>query len=99
VDFIDKQDIVAFQVSQDSCEVAGAFDCRAGGGLDIDANLSCDNVRKAGLPKAGRAVKKGMVEWLTALTGGGDRNNQVFPDLVLTDEIGQRMRSEAGFQR
>ena len=98
MDFIDEEDVVAFKVGEYSGKVAGTLNGRTGGRLDIDAYLNSNDMGETGLTQAGRSVKKSVVEGLTALAGGDDRNCQVFPDLVLTDKVGQRTRPEAGFK-
>ncbi len=98
MDFIDKEDIVAFEVGEDGGEVAGAFDGGSGGGFNINADLGGDDMGEAGLAQAGRAVEQDVVDGLAAALGGGDGNLEVLLGLVLADEVGEGTRPEGGIE-
>ena len=99
MDFIDKEDIVAAEVGQDSREVAGTFDGGAGGRFNVNAYLGGDNVSKAGLTEAGRPVKQDMVDGLSPAFGGGNTDFEVIFYLLLPDKVGQGPRSETCIER
>jgi len=99
VDFIDKEDIVAVKVGQQGGEVAGALDGRAGGRLDIGADLVGDDMGQACLAETRRPVEQDMVECITARRGGGDGYFQVFLRPVLPGKIGEAPGPETGIQR
>jgi len=99
VDFVDKQDILAAEIGQDSGEVAGAFDGGARRGLNIDADFSGNDMGKACLAEAGGAIEKDVVQGFTA--GGGRVNSylQVFLGPVLSGKISEAPRAETGIKR
>ena len=99
MNFIDKEDILAAQIGKNSGKVAGAFDGGARCCLDINADLSGNNMGQAGLAETGRAVEQYMVEGFTAT--GSRRNSylQVFFNPVLSGKISQTSRPEAGIER
>jgi hypothetical protein len=99
VNLVDEEDIMAFQVGEDCCQVAGALDGRAGRRPDIGADLSGDDMSQTGLTQAGRAVEEYVVQGFLAAPGGGDGDIEVFLGLVLSGKLGQAPWSQAGIQR
>jgi hypothetical protein len=98
VDFIDKKDILALEIGQDSGQVTGTLDGGTGGRLDIDPYLGGDDMGEAGLAQARRPVEQDMVDRFAAAPGSGDGYLEVFLGIVLPDEVGQGTRSEAVIQ-
>ena len=53
MDFIDEQDIAGAQVGEDGSQVAGAFDRRTGGDLDIHAHFVGKDMCQGGFAQPG----------------------------------------------
>ena len=99
MDFVDKENIVAAEVGQDSGQVAGALDGRAGGCFNVNAYLDGNDMGQTGLAEAGRPVKQDMVNRLTPTLSRGNSNLEVFLGLLLSDKVGQVPRSKTGIER
>ena len=99
MDFVDKENIVAAQVGQDSGQVAGAFDGRTGGCFNVNAYLGGNDMRQARLAEAGRPVKQDMVDRLTPTLSRGNRYLKIFLGLLLSDKVGQVPGSKTGIER
>ena len=95
VDLVDEQDLFGLHVGQDGREVAGPLDDRPGRGLDADAHLLGDEVGQARLAQSRGPVEEDVVELLVAFAGRLDEDAQVGLDLVLADELVERLRAEA----
>ena len=99
VDLVDEQHVARLQIGQDRGEVAGALDHRAGGGAEADAEFARHDLRQRGLAEAGRPVQQHMVQRLAAPAGGLDEDGEVLAAGLLADELGQRLRPQAGLGR
>jgi hypothetical protein len=90
---------MAFQIGENSRQVAGALDGRAGRRPDISADLGGDDVSQARLAQAGGTVKEHVVQGFMAASGGGDGNLKVFLGLFLSGEFSQVPGPQTGIQR
>ena len=99
MDFIDKQNILATEIGQDSRQVTGTFDGGTRCSLDIDADFGGNDMGKAGFAETGGAIKQDMVKSFTA--GGGRVNSylKVFLGPVLSGKVSEAPRSETGIKR
>ena len=91
---VDEEDLVLLELREGGDHVAGPLDGGAGGGLDADAELGCDDVREGGLAEAGRAVEEDVVEGLAALPGGDDGYLKVALDGLLPDVVDESTRAQ-----
>src|SRR5260221_14553730 len=85
MDFVEKEDFLGFERSEDGGEVAFALEKRASTGLDGDGKLIGDNLREGGLAEARRAVKQNVIEGFAAGAGGLDGDLDVFLNALLAD--------------
>ena len=99
MDFVDKENIVAAEVGQDSGQVAGAFDSGSGGCFNVNAYLGGNDMRQTGLAEAGRPVKQDMVDRLTPAFSRGNSYLEVFLGLLLSDKVGQVPGSKTRIER
>src|SRR5258708_24948221 len=96
MNFIEEEDFLCLQRSEDGGEVALAFKERPGAGLDDNAEFVGNDLCEGGFPEGRRAVEKDMIESLAAAARGFDRNGDVFLDPFLADVFGERFRAHAG---
>src|SRR5258707_3916375 len=96
MNFIEEEDFLFLQRSEDGGEFAFAFKERPGAGLDDHAKLIGDDLRESGFPEAGRPIEQHVVEGLAAAARGFDRNGDVFLDPFLADVFGERFGAHAG---
>ncbi len=72
VDFVDEQDVVLLEVGQDGCEVPRTFDDGTGGHLDVDPQLTCNDVGQSRLAQPGGTVEEDMIQRLPPGLGSLD---------------------------
>src|SRR5882762_2215927 len=96
MNFIEEEDFLFLQRSEDGSEVALAFKERPGAGLDDDAKLVGDDLREGGFPEAWRAVKKDMIESLAAAACGFNGDGDIFLNALLANVFGERFGAHAG---
>ena len=94
MDLVDEQHVVRLQIGELRGKIARLLDHRPGGGAEAHAHLARHDLRQRRLAEAGRAVEQHVVERLAARLGGGDEDLQVLADLLLADEIVERLRTQ-----
>ena len=94
MDLVDEQHVVRLQVGELGGEIARLLDHRARGRAEADAHLARHDLRQRRLAEAGRAVEQHVVERLAARLGGGDEDLEVLADLLLADEVVERLRPQ-----
>src|SRR5690606_15637134 len=94
VDLVDEEDVAFVEVRQDAGDARGLVERGPARGLDGGAHLLGDDVGEGGLAEAGRAGEHDVVERLAALEGGGEEDAEVVLDLLLPDELVERLGAE-----
>ena len=94
MNFVDEQHIIALKIGQHGGQVAGLFEDRPRGLLQVDAHLGGHDMRQRGLAQTGRAEQQQVVERLLAAAGGGDEDVELLADFRLTDIVGQGPRPQ-----
>jgi len=98
VDLVDEQHVPLAQVGEDGRQVAGAFDGRARGDLDVHPHFVGDDVSQSRLAQPWRAVHQHVVQSLVAGLGGGDQNLHVLLDRRLADVFVPTTRAQTEIQ-
>ena len=75
---------------------AGFFEYGSGGRSEPDPHLLCDEGCEGGLPQSGRAVKQEVIECLSSLSSGLDRDVKRLLHLILAYEFRETMGPERG---
>src|SRR5260370_25293956 len=96
MNFIEEEDFLFLQRSEDGGEIALAFKQRPGAGLDDDAKLIGDDLRESGFPEARRAVEKDMIESLATAACGFNGDGDIFLNALLANVFGERFGAHAG---
>ena len=96
MDLVDEQHVAGLQIGQQRRQIAGARDHGAGGGAEADAQLAGDDLGERRLAEARRPEEQHMVERLAAGAGGGDEDLEIGAQLLLADEILDRLGPERG---
>src|SRR5260370_22040517 len=96
MNFIEEEDFLFLQRSEDGGEIALAFKQRPGAGLDDDAKLIGDDLRESGFPEARRAVEKAMIESLATVACGFNGDGDIFLNALLANVFGERFGAHAG---
>ena len=94
MDLVDEQHVAVFEIGEQRREIARLGDDRAGGGLEVDAQLARHDLRQRRLAEAGRAGEQHMVQRLAARLGRLDEDAQVLLGLGLADEFLQPLRPQ-----
>src|SRR6267154_332101 len=76
MNFIEEEDFLFLQRSEDGSEVAFAFKERPGAGLDNHAEFVGNDLCEGGFPEAGRPIEQNVVEGFAAAARGFDRNSR-----------------------
>lgn len=97
VDLIDEEHIAWFEVGEDAPEIPDAFDSGTTRHLDPGAHFPGDDVSQGGLAEAGWSIEEHVIDGLTALFRGLDKNFKITLRLFLTDILGKGLRSERVF--
>src|SRR6267378_1550161 len=98
MNFIEEEDFLFLQRSEDGGEVAFAFKERPGAGLDDHAELVGNDLCEGGFPEARRAVEKDMIESLAAAACGFNGDGDIFLNALLADVFGERFRAHASVE-
>ena len=96
VNFIEKEDFLAFERSKDSGEVAFAFEQRTGAGFDRNVEFIGDDLGESGFAEARRAVEQNVIESFAAAARGFNSDRDVFLDALLADIFIQTLWADAG---
>ena len=94
MDLVNEQDIPGAQVGEDRRQIAGTFNRWSGGNFDVHAHLVGHQMGQGGLAQSGWAVKQHVVERFLALSGCSDQDSQIFLHLLLSDQVGERLRPQ-----
>ena len=90
MDFIDKKNIMRFQIGQNGGQIAGTLYNRPGGGLDINTHFAGDDIGKGGFTKARRSVEQNMIQRLSPAARCFNEKAQVPLDFLLPHIVVQR---------
>ena len=91
---INKKNITGLKRSQESCKVTGLIKDRPGSDFHVHSHLVCDDMRKSGLSKAGRAMKKNMVKGFAPHLCGAYIYIEIGYYLTLSGEVIQLLRPD-----
>ena len=94
VNLVDEENIALAQVGQDGGQIAGLFNGRAGGDLEIGIHLVGQDVAERGLAQTGRTVEQHVIQRLPALACGLDQNANFVAQPLLADHLIQRARAQ-----
>ncbi len=94
VDLVDEQHVTVAEVRQHGGEIAGALDRRTAGDLDRRPELRPDDQRQRRLAQPRRAGQQHVVRRPPAALGALEHQVQLPRDLLLADEVGQRVRPQ-----
>src|SRR5438874_465835 len=94
MDFVDEEDVALTKVRQSADEIAGFFEGGAGGGADVDAELSGDQLSEGCLAETWWAEEESVVERFSPGEGGIDVDAQGFLHPILADEFGEALGAE-----
>ena len=97
MDLIDEEHIPCAEIGQQSCQISGLFNGRAGGNPEIYVHLIGDDGGKGGFSQSGRAVKQDVIQGLSPCLSRLDIDGQVFLDLVLPDVFPQGFGPQGEF--
>ncbi len=95
VDLVDEEDVARLQVGEDGGEVPGSFQRRARCDSDGASHLAGNYPRQGRLSETGRPRKEDVIQRTALGSGGVDRYPHPLFDLLLADEVLQRMGAEA----
>ena len=79
-------------------EVAGFFDHRAAGVLDVHAHRVRDDVGERRLAEAGRAAEQDVLEHVAALLRRFHQEFEPFADFLLPGELAEHRRPQRDFE-
>ncbi len=99
VDFVDEKHVAAFQRGEQAREVAGLFDRRAAGVLDVHAHRVREDVGERRLAEAGRTAEQDVLEHIAALLRGLHHQFQPLADFFLPRELAEHRRSQRDVER
>ena len=98
MDLVDEKHIVRLQVGELGREIAGLLDHRPRGRAEAHAHLAGDDLRHRRLAEPRWAVQQDMIQRLTAPLGRRDEDLEILADLLLADEIVERLRPQRHFR-
>jgi hypothetical protein len=98
VDLVDEQHVALAELGEDRGEVAGPFECRARGDLQVHTHLGGDDAGQRRLAQPGRAGEQQVVDRLLSLAGGLEHDSQVLLEFSLADELVERPRAQTRFE-
>ena len=94
MDLVDEQDVAVLQVSEQRRQVAGTREDRPRGDAKSRAHLGRDDARERGLAESRRTGEQEVIGGLVACPRRTQHDLEVAHQLALTDELGQRTRSQ-----
>ena len=94
MDFVEEEDLLFAQVSQDGGEIALDLERGSRGLLEGDIELVGDDGGEGRFAQAGRAEEQHMIERFAARPGGFERDGQLFLRLGLADELAEPARAQ-----
>src|SRR5439155_19257674 len=95
---VDEENVALAQRGQDRGHVSLAFQRRARGRAQGDAELLTDDVREARLAEAGRPDQQQVVERLAARARGLERDRELLLDPLLADELVEPTRPKRALE-
>src|SRR5688572_3052112 len=98
MDLVDEQDVAIGKVREDAHEVAAALDRRPRGRDEVRRHLVREDARQRRLAEAGRAIEQHVVDALSALPRGLDRDAKAGDGLILTDVLLEGPRTELALE-
>src|SRR5687768_18212729 len=98
MDLIYKEHIAFFEISENSCKVAGFFNDRSGSRLERGTHLVCNDIRKSRFSNSWWASQQDMVQRLTPFEGSLHKHAQVLFDLGLADVFRKLRRTKGDIQ-
>ena len=99
VDLVDEEHVTLVELREDRREVAGALQRRTRRDVHANPELVCDDARQCRLAEPRRSGEQQMVSGLTAASSGLEDDAEVILQLALADELVERTRSQADFER
>jgi hypothetical protein len=97
MDFVEKENFLAFERSQDCRQIAFSLQERPSAGLNGDIQFIGDNLGESGLAETGRAVEQDVIESFAARARGFDGDGYIFLDALLTDVFFKPLGADACF--
>src|SRR5206468_9349751 len=94
MNFVDEQDVARLQVGEKGRKVARPRDDRTGCRTKADPQLAGDDLGERRLAQARRTEEKDMIEGFATRARGGDEDLQVGAQLLLSDELVDRLRTQ-----
>ncbi len=97
MDLVDEEDLTRLQARQDGCDVAGMLQRRPRGHAQGGAHLGGDDAGEGRLAQARRAAEQDVVGRAAAQAGGLKDEAQLRLHALLSDELGEVLRSQGAF--
>lgn len=97
MDFINKEQVIFLEISQDCGQIARSLNRWATGDLEVDPHLISKYARQRCFAQAGWPVEQSMIEWLVAPACRRNGNAELLHHFLLPDELGEHTRAQALF--
>ena len=94
MDFVDEENIAAFQRREESGEISGLFNRRAAGVLDIHAHGVREDVGQGGLAQTGRAAEQDVLENIAPLLRRLNHQFEPLTNTLLALELAEQRRTQ-----
>jgi hypothetical protein len=94
VNFVDEEDVPFAQIGQDSGQITGFFDGRAGSGLQVAAHFYGQDVAEGCLAQTGRAVEQHVIQGFPPPPGRIHQNAHLVPQPLLADHLVQGLGAQ-----
>ena len=98
MDLVDEEDVAIIEVREDPHEVAAALDRGPRGGDEVRRHLVREDAGERRLAETGRTVEQHVVDALSALACGLDRDAKARDGLVLADVFLERAWTELALE-
>src|ERR1700741_3415993 len=98
MNFVEEEDFLGFEGSEDCREIAFAFEERAGAGFDRYIQLVGNGLRESSLAEALRTIEQNVIEGFTAIASGFESDGDVLLDALLANVFGERFRANTGVE-
>ena len=98
VDFVDEENVAAFETGEKAGEVGGFVDDGAGSAFDVDAHGVGEDVGEGCFAEAGGPGEEDVVEDIAAFFGGLNEEFEAFTDFILSGEVGEAGGTERLFE-
>src|SRR5690606_17734620 len=98
VNLVDEEDVARLEAAQDRRQVALRLEHRARRRANRHAQFVGDDVGERRLAEPRRTVEQYVIECLTTLTRGGNRDDQVLAQPFLADVVAKGSRPQPGFE-